>query len=316
MHRGQHTGTHKECAEQAEGKCGNRQQHGPAFEHAAFFGDGQRVDQRRTHQPGHEGSVFHRVPEPPATPTEFVVGPPRPQGDTNAEEGPGHNGPRPRPACPRCIQAPAEQGGDGEGEGHRETHVAHVEHRRVHDQADVLQQWVEVMPVHRDLRQDAAERVGGHDQEQQEADADHAHHRQHASQHDLRQLAREHRDGKGPAAEDQRPQQQRPLMGAPHGAELVVPGQGTVGVICHISDGEVVGHKGVGQATEGEQQERELAPGRRLRQAHPQAITTPGAEQRHHRLDDGKTQREDHRQLAQLRNKQCGRHHLALLGRL
>jgi len=68
-------------------------------------------------------------------------------------------------SAPRPHRGAAEQGGDGEGEGHGETHVAHVEHRRVDDQADVLQQRVEVMPVHRNLRQDAAERVGSHDQE-------------------------------------------------------------------------------------------------------------------------------------------------------
>ncbi len=186
----------------------------------------------------------------------------------------------------------------------------------MHDQADVLQQRVEVMPVCRDLRQDAAERVGGHDQEQQKADADHAHHRQHPCQHDLRQLAREHRHGEGPAAEDQGPQQQRAFVGTPHGAELVVPRQRAIGVISHIGDGKIIGHKGVGQATEREHQERKLTPGGRLGQAHPQAVAAPGTEQRHHGLDDGEAQGEDHRQLAQLRNKQCGRHGLALLGRL
>ena len=103
-------------------------------------------------------------------------------------------------------------------------------------------------------------------------------------------------------------------MGAPHGAELVVPGQGAVGVVGNVGDGKIVGHEGVGQATKGEQQESELAPGGRLRQAHPQAIAAPGTQQGHHGLDHRKAQREDHRQLAQLRNKQCGRHGLALLG--
>ena len=57
---------------------------------------------------------------------------------------------------PGGVQAAAEQCGDGEGEGHRESDVTHVEHRRVDDQADVLQQRVEVVAVHRGLRQQAA----------------------------------------------------------------------------------------------------------------------------------------------------------------
>jgi hypothetical protein len=177
--------------------------------------------------------------------------------------------------------------------------IAHVQHRRVHDQADVLQQRIEVTTVRRNLRQDPRERVGREDQEQQETGADHAHHRQHPRQHHLRQLPGEHRHGEGPAAEDQRPQQQRTFVGAPHGAELVVPGQGAVGVAGHVGDGEVVGHEGVGQATEGEHQEGELAPGGRLGQAHPQAVAAPGAEQRHHGLHQRQAQRQDHRQVAQ-----------------
>ena len=93
------------------------------------------------------------------------------------------------------------------------------------DQAEVLQQRVEVAAVGRHLRQHALERVGGDDQKAQETYADHAHHCQHAGQHHLRQLPREHRHGKGPATENQRPQQQRAFVGAPH-AELVVPRQG------------------------------------------------------------------------------------------
>jgi len=191
MHRGQHPGTHQEGPQQAQRERSNRQQHGPALEHPAFFRHRQRVDQRGTHQPGHERGVLHRVPEPPATPAQFVIGPPRTQGDTHAQEGPGDDGPGPRPARPGCVQPPAEQRGNGKGEGHREAHITHVQHRRVDDQAEVLQQRVEVTAIGRHLRQQALERVGSDDQEAQETDADHAHNRQHAGQHHLRQLPRE-----------------------------------------------------------------------------------------------------------------------------
>ncbi len=133
------------------------------------------------------------------------------------------SGPRARPARPGGVQAAAEQRGDGEGKGHREADVAHIEQRRVEDQADILQQRVEVAAVDRELRQRAGERVGGDDHEQQEAGADHAHHRQHARQRILRQFAAaEHRHRQGPAAEQQRPQQQRTFVRAPGGGDAVI----------------------------------------------------------------------------------------------
>ncbi|MNZ64235.1 hypothetical protein D3C78_824020 [compost metagenome] len=302
VYRGQHAGTDQEGAQQAQGEGRDGQQHGPALEHAALFGHRQGVDQRGAHQPGHEGGVFHRVPEPPAAPAQLVVGPPGAEHDADAEEGPGDDGPGPRPARPGRVQAAAEQGGDGEGEGHREAHVAHVEHRRVDDQAEVLQQRVEVVAVGRHVRQQAVERVGSDDQEQQEADADHPHHRQHAGQHLLRQLAGEHRYGEGPAAEDQRPEQQRTLVGAPDGAELVVPGQRAVGVAGHVGHREVIHHEGVGQAAEGERQEGELPPGGRLGQAHPLAVAAPGADQRQARLHQRHAQGENQGQVAEFGN--------------
>ncbi len=311
VHRGQHAGADQEGAEQRQRECRDRQQHRPALEHAALLGHRQRVDQRGTDQPRHERGVLHRVPEPPAAPAEFVVGPPGAEHDADAEEGPGDDRPRPRPAGPGGVEPPAEQRRDGEGERHREADVAHVEHRRVHDQADVLQQRVEVAAIRRGLRQQAVEGVGGHDQEQQEADADDPHHAQHAGQHVLRQLPGEDRNGEGPAAEDQRPEQQGALVGAPHGAELVIPGQRAVGVAGDIGDGEVVVHERPGQAAEGERQEGELPPGGRLRQAHPLAIAAPGADQRQARLHDGHAQRQDQRQVAQFGNDQRSAHHLA-----
>ena len=78
------------------------------------------------------------------------------------------------PARPGGIDAPLEQRGDREGEGHREADVAQVEHRRMDGHARVLQQRVQVAAVER-RRQQARERVGGEQQEGEEADADQAH---------------------------------------------------------------------------------------------------------------------------------------------
>ena len=59
-----------------------------------------------------------------------------------------------------CIRD-SHQGGDGEGEGHREAHVAHVEHGGVEDETGILQQRIEIPPVHREIRQGAGERIRG-----------------------------------------------------------------------------------------------------------------------------------------------------------
>ena len=47
----------------------------------------------------------------------------------------------------QAASAAADQRRDGEGEGHREADVAHVEHGRVEDQTRVLQQRVQVAAV-------------------------------------------------------------------------------------------------------------------------------------------------------------------------
>ncbi|MNG99768.1 hypothetical protein D3C79_589470 [compost metagenome] len=109
VHRNQHAGAYQEGAQQAQREGGNGQQHRPGLEGAAFFGHRQRVHQRRTGQPRHKGRVFHRIPEPPAAPTQFVIGPGGPQHDPQGEKHPGRRGPGPRPARPGGIQPAGHQ---------------------------------------------------------------------------------------------------------------------------------------------------------------------------------------------------------------
>src|SRR3546814_8012517 len=71
------------------------------------------MDQRRADQPGHERRIFDGVPEPPTAPAQFVVRPPRPQGDTQAQESPCGQSPGARPARPGRIEPAVEQGGNG-----------------------------------------------------------------------------------------------------------------------------------------------------------------------------------------------------------
>ena len=61
-------------SEKPEGQDG--QQDGPALQRLALFHDDGRMQQGRRDQPGHEAGIFDRVPEPPAAPAQFVIGPP------------------------------------------------------------------------------------------------------------------------------------------------------------------------------------------------------------------------------------------------
>ena len=121
-------------------KAAERQQQRPGPERAALFRDRQGVNEGGGGQPRHEGGVFHRIPEPPAAPAQFVVGPPASQGNAQGEERPSDVGPRPRPTRPSAVQPAGQQPRHGEGERHREADVAGVEHRWMHDQPEVLQQ--------------------------------------------------------------------------------------------------------------------------------------------------------------------------------
>src|SRR5947209_250311 len=82
-----------------------------------------------------------------------------PERDADREERPRDRRPGPRPARPGRIEAARKERRYRKGEGHRETDIAHVEHRRMQDHAGVLQERVEVAAVCRG-RQEAVEGIG------------------------------------------------------------------------------------------------------------------------------------------------------------
>ncbi len=230
MHRSQHARTHQERAQQRQRERHDRQQHGPDLEAAALLGDGKRVNQCRSQQPRHEGRVLHRVPEPPATPAEFVVRPPAPQCDADGEKHPGHGGPGTRPPRPGRVELAPKQRSDRKGKGNRKADVTHVQHRRVNDHSGILQQRIQVTPVGRG-RQQALERVRREQHEQQEADRNQRHHAENARHHFEGQMAAEQRHRQHPPREHQHPQQQRAFVTTPGRGETVKPRQAGIGII-------------------------------------------------------------------------------------
>ena len=66
----------------------------------------------------------------------------------DGQKQPGPPASRAAPSGPkRRPQAPLDQGGHGEGEGHREAHVTQVQERWMECEARVLQERVEILPV-------------------------------------------------------------------------------------------------------------------------------------------------------------------------
>ena len=242
MHGGQNAGADQEGSQQRQREGENRQQHGPHFEGAALLGHRQRVHQRRAGQPRHEGGVFDRVPEPPPSPAQRVIGPRTAQANAQRQERPGNRGPGTRPARPGCVQIAPQQRSDRKCESHGETDVAHVQHRWMGDHAEILQQRVQIAPLFRG-RDQPLERARRQQDEQQESDADQTHHAQDPRHHRLRQMAAEHADGEHPEAQDQQPQQHRPFMAAPERGDLVAQRQRARRIGRHVYDRKVVAHK-------------------------------------------------------------------------
>src|SRR4051794_9909976 len=100
------------------------------------------------------------VPEPPAAPTQRVVGPPRSHGDADGQEAPGCQRPGPDPARPGGVYPALDQRCDGKREGYREADIAQIEEWRVEGEAGILQHRVEAAAV-RWRRKGAQERVRG-----------------------------------------------------------------------------------------------------------------------------------------------------------
>jgi hypothetical protein len=131
MHRCQHARAHEERAEQREREGKDREEDRPDLERVALLHHRDRVDEGGPGEPGHEGRVLDRVPEPEAAPAERVIGPEGAGGDAEGQEAPGDEGERPDEARPGGVDPALDQRGGGEGIDDREADIAEIEHRRM-----------------------------------------------------------------------------------------------------------------------------------------------------------------------------------------
>jgi hypothetical protein len=117
----------------------------------------------------------------------------------------------------------------------------------VEDETGILQQRVEVAPVHREIRQGAGEGIGGEQHEGGEAHRDKAEHPEHPRHRVERQATAEEGDRRRPAPRVSTQSSSEPSW-APTPPRCGIAGQQAVGVGGHVLHGEVVVDKGPGEA--------------------------------------------------------------------
>ncbi len=310
VHRGDDAGADDEGADQAEGEGEDGEQDRPAFKGAALLDHDGGVEERAGDEPGHEGDVLDRIPGPPAAPAELVVGPDRAHRDADGEEHPGEQRPGADPARPGGVDAALDEGGDGEGIGHREADVAEIEERRVEGEAGVLQERVEVVAVDRRVRE-AEERVRGEQDEAEEGDGDRRLDAEDAGAEGGGQVAAPPGDHGAEEGQDEHPEQHRALVVAPGAGEPVDQRLRRVRVERDEPHREVGDREGVHQRREGRGGERELQRRGGDGEAHPVGPAALGADHRNHHLNDGDEEGEDQGEMpefdAQFRLPCCPR---------
>ena len=299
MNRGQDAGAHQEGADERQREGEDGEKDGPDLQRIALLDDDRRMQKCGSHEPGHEGGVLDRIPEPEAAPAQFVIGPPRAHGDADGEEHPGGERPGPDPARPGGIDLAVDQSGNREGEGDRKADIARIEKGRMEGERRVLQQRIEAIPFDR-RRIEAQEGIGAGDDEQKKGGADRSLDRQDARFELKRQIVAEQGDCRAEQREDQHPQHHRAFMVPPDARNLVEQRLRRMRVLPDIGEREIRRHIGMHQRQEGDDDQRKLRQGGGRRDTHQSAIALGRAVERHQELHQRRRQRQDEREMAGL----------------
>ena len=166
------------------------------------------------------------------------------------------------------------------------------------DQPEILEQRIQILAF-RGAGQQAFERAGSDQDEEQEAEGDEAEGAEDAGNHDIGQLARQHGDGEGPPAKHQHPQQQRAFMSAPDGGDAVLDRQQRIRVLGDVEHRKVAGHESLRQAGEGEGDQQRHRRCRRAGQRNPGHPAAVGADQRQRAENEGDQRRQDEGEMAE-----------------
>src|SRR3989339_1811519 len=248
VHRVEYPRTGDEGPQDRKGKGSDDQHQVPELQGVSFFLDDHRVQKGGAGQPGHQGSVFHRVPGPITAPAQFHVGPVAAQDHPGGQEEPGNQGPAPGGQDPVVVSFAAEQGAHGKGKGDVKAHVTQVQRRGVEDHPWVLQQRVEP-PAFAGNGEQPLEGVGPADQQEQQKKSREGQDQQGIGQGLVVAFFVAQGDHGGENHQDHLPQEQRTFQPTPNGGDLVKQGQVGTGVVGHKADRKVIGGKGINQAT-------------------------------------------------------------------
>ena len=232
------------------------------------------------------------IPCPHPAPAEHLVAPPAAEQDADRQQRPGEQSPAAGLQQPTLADPPGDQGGDGEGERHREADVAEVEDRRVEQHQDVvLQQRVGTGSVgHRD---GALERIGRPEAQQGEEGHDDEHHDERpADERVLGAPPEAPPDGCGEAGEDHDPQQDRALEGRPHGGDVVEQRGAVRTDLLDVRQREVAGDQCPLHHHDRQHGAGDAQPGVTRRQAKEAAVTAVDAVDRGHRAERRRRQRQ------------------------
>jgi len=246
----------------------NHQHHVPDLEHALLFLNHDRVQERRSNQPWHQRGILDRIPTPEAAPAQFVIRPLAAQQNSNAQKHPGHHGP---PACranPSVAKLLGEHRRHGEREWNRKAHEAQIQHGRMDHHVGILKQRIETAPV------------GGHKRDgrrlrlQNDGLIEWIHRKQMHGCEEQR-CRHQHRGDVGhhgavfaPVLNDHQrrinrqqpaPEEQRPFLAAPNGADLEVDRQVAIGMRGDVFDGKVADREQIAEANDSRRDARECA---------------------------------------------------------
>ena len=147
------------------------------------------------------------------------------------------------------------------------------------DHPRVLQERIQVRPLGR-RRKEPQERVRGREDEEVEPERDEKERPQNAREHLLGKLSRRERHGKDPPGERRNPEEDRALVRAPDGGELVEPRQRVVGILRYVEDRKIARHECVGKRTDRKGCGKGKRNGGRRTGAHPASHVKLRARQR------------------------------------
>ena len=246
MDRREYPASHQERADQRKRERDDNEEQVPDLEHLPLLLNHHGMQERGPDQPRHKRGIFHRVPPPVTAPAQFIIGPVAAQEYSRGQADPRKDRPPLGDLDPFLAQPAGEQRRHGKGKRNRKPHVAHVQHRRVHDHGRVLEQRVQVLAVRRggDQPVEGARKKENQEKEPQDDQAFHADEVRHDGRLGSPMKPHGNRAERG---QNEHPQQQRAFVAAPDRGDGVKQGELRIRIGGDVMDGKVASQERIDQ---------------------------------------------------------------------